>query len=91
MTTNTTPSHISTVLSNINLDDVDKKLPPRFEACEVGPFRLPGIKVNTEVVTPEDLAEMRAWAEENGAYVNGESLFSWKKEQKRDWFTLRWS
>lgn len=78
-------------LQNVNLDDLDKKIPPRFENCEVGPFRLPGVVVNTEVVTPEELAEMRAWAEANGAYVNTDCLFSWKKEQKRDWFSLRWS
>ena len=64
----------------------------KFESCEVGPFRLPGITVNTGEVTAEHLAEMQAWARENHAYV-ADNIISWRRRDlaKRDWFILRWS
>ena len=61
----------------------------KFENCEVGPFRLPGITVNTEEVTSEELAEMQVWARENHAYVN-DNLISWRSAKHRDWFVLKW-
>jgi hypothetical protein len=85
-----TPPQVSAALNSV-LNEEHKKLPPKFEHCNVGPFNLPGVIVNTEQVTPEELVEMREWARDNGAYINTDSLFSWRKDQKRDWFTLRWS
>jgi hypothetical protein len=65
---------------------------PKLESCEVGPFRLKGVKVDLGQYTEEQVVEMRSWAKENGAYVDSDrGLFSWKDEAKRDWFILRWS
>lgn len=65
---------------------------PKIETCEVGMFRLPGVKVDFNQYTEEQVKEMLAWARENSAYVVEErGLFSWRKEAKRDWFVLRWS
>lgn len=65
---------------------------PKFETCEVGPFRLPGIVIDTERITAEELKEMQDWARENHAFVN-EGVISWRRRDlaKRDWFILRWS
>lgn len=65
---------------------------PKLETCEVGPFRLKGVKVDINQYTVEQVTEMIAWARDNGAYiVEDKGLFSWKSEAKRDWFILRWS
>jgi hypothetical protein len=65
---------------------------PKLETCEVGPFRLKGVKVDVNQYTAEQVTEMIAWARDNDAYVvEDKGLFSWKSEAKRDWFILRWS
>ena len=65
---------------------------PKLEACEVGLFRLPGVKVNVEEFTPEELEEMFDWAKENHAFiVKDQGLLSWRDSSLRDWFILRWS
>lgn len=68
----------------------DKDPPPKIEICEVGPFRLPGVKVDTGQFSEEDFKEMSAWAQEQGGYISESGLFSWKKAKFRDWFLLRW-
>lgn len=69
----------------------DKK-GPKIETCEVGMFRLPGVKVDFSQYTEEQIKEMLTWARENSAYVvEDRGLFSWRKESLRDWFVLRWS
>jgi hypothetical protein len=70
----------------------DSQPGPKIEAVEVGMFRLPGVKVDLNQYTQEQVDEMRTWARENGAYDDGDrGLFSWRQESKRDWFILRWS
>jgi hypothetical protein len=65
---------------------------PKLETCEVGPFRLKGVKVDVNQYTAEQVTEMITWARDNDAYVvEDKGLFSWKSEAKRDWFILRWS
>lgn len=85
-----TPPGVSKTLNSV-LDQAQAQQPPKFEHCEVGPFRLPGIQINREQVTDEELAEMTDWARENSAYISTETLFSWRRAKYRDWFTLRWS
>lgn len=69
----------------------EERKDPKIETCEVGPFRLKGVKVDLNQYTAEQAAEMIAWAKENDAYVvEDKGLFSWRKESKRDWFILRW-
>lgn len=59
---------------------------------EVGMFRLPGLAFEKGQLTDELLAEMIAWAKEEGVGMNmTENLWSFKKEAHRDWFILRWS
>lgn len=64
---------------------------PKIETCEVGLFRLPGVKVDLNQYHEDEVKEMLAWAKDNDAYVvEDKGLFSWRKEAKRDWFILRW-
>ena len=60
--------------------------------CEVGPFRLPGLVFDPEVLDEEILTEMRRWAEAEGVGMSmTDRLWSFKKEAHREWFILRWS
>jgi hypothetical protein len=65
----------------------------KMKTCEVGLWRLPGVVIDKEEITPERLEEMDAWA----ASAQGvgkrmtETLWSFKKESQRDWFILKWS
>ena len=63
-----------------------------FEKVEVGMFKLPGLRFEKGQI-PEDLHnDMVAWSKENhcGTAMN-EWLWSFKSEEKRDRFILRWS
>lgn len=86
----TNPNNISTILNGINLPTPENKKGPKLESCEIGPFRLPGIKVDAEQFTEEQLKEMEDFAKESGAFV-GNGHFSWKNAGKRDWFILKYS
>jgi hypothetical protein len=64
-----------------------------MEKCEVGLWRLPGLRFGPEMDQEEALVEeMQAWAKENecGFYANPR-LWSFRTEAQRDWFVLRWS
>jgi hypothetical protein len=88
---------MTTAVTNPNLPippfgNGDKKDEPKLQICEVGPFRLKGVKVDLNQFTEDQIREMMVWARENDAYVAEDTgLFSWKSEAKRDWFILRWS
>lgn len=63
-----------------------------MEQCEVGLFRLPGLKFDKDFI-PEDMhKEMVKWSEDNkcGMSMNG-WLWSFKTEAQREWFILRWT
>lgn len=62
---------------------------PKFHSCEIGPFRLPGITIDPEQVTEDELKDMQAWAGQNHAFVSG-TLLSWRSAKHRDWFILKW-
>lgn len=63
-----------------------------MESCEVGLFKLPGLKFEKGVVPEEMHNEMISWSKENncGTAMN-EWLWSFKNEKQREWFILRWS
>ncbi len=63
-----------------------------LEKVEVGMFRLPGIKFEKGQIPPELHAEMVEWAKSNrcGTAMT-EWLWSFKSEEKRAWFILRWA
>lgn len=63
-----------------------------MENCEVGLFRLPGIKFEKNSLPPELIQEMEDWCEQNncGKKMN-DWLWSFKKEKYRTMFVLRWS
>jgi hypothetical protein len=87
----------TTAVTNPNLPqppfgNENKTDQPKIQTCEVGPFRLKGVKVDLNQYNEDQIKEMIDWAKENGAYVaEDKGLFSWKNESKRDWFLLRWS
>ena len=64
---------------------------PKITTVEVGPFRLPGLSIDIEQYTPEQLEEIRAWGLENGGKPMTETLWSFRDPGKRDWFILRWT
>jgi hypothetical protein len=63
---------------------------PRWQSVSVGPFNLPGIKINPDLWLREDLDNMLAWSREQGALIN-DDLIAWKKVKHRDWWILKWS
>ncbi len=92
-TANTAVTNPGAIFNNITIPQPsgEDKKGPKIENCEVGPFRLKGVKVDFNQYTEEQIREMIAWARENSAYVAEEQgLFSWRKESLRDWFVLRW-
>lgn len=91
--TTTAVTNPGAIFNNITLPQPsgEDKKGPKLETCEVGLFRLPGVKVDLNQYSETDVKEMISWARENDAYiVEDKGLFSWKKEAKRDWFILRW-
>jgi hypothetical protein len=65
----------------------------KMETCEVGMFRLPGVVLDKEEVTEDNLHEMDKWRQtEQGVGTRmTDLLWSFKTEAQRDWFILRWS
>jgi len=65
----------------------------KIKTCEVGLFKLPGVTLDKEEVTPEVVAEMEEWLEsEQGVGMKmTDYLWSFKTEAQRDWFILRWT
>jgi hypothetical protein len=63
-----------------------------MDHCQVGLFKLPGLRFDKEEIPAELQEEMIAWAKENhcGMQMN-EWLWSFKTEAQRDWFVLRWA
>jgi hypothetical protein len=89
---NTTQVNIPTPGTFMPPMSAEENKGPKLENCEVGPFRLKGVKVDVNQYTAEQVTEMITWARDNDAYVvEDKGLFSWKSEAKRDWFILRWS
>lgn len=84
-------STVTSVLSGVTLPDANKHIEPKLSTCEVGMFRLPGILLDIEQWSKEELAEMDAWGAANGGKKMTEKLWSFRSEAKRDWFILRWS
>lgn len=66
-----------------------------MERCEVGMFRLPGLKFPKGFLPEDILSEMVGWCKENHVGIISEdtdgSLWSFRNEKQRDWFILRWS
>ena len=78
--------------TSLPMSDKEAVKEPKLATCRVGMFNLPGVKVDLEQYSQEDVKEMLSWAKDNGAYIVEErGLFSWKSEAKRDWFILRWT
>ena len=63
-----------------------------MEPCEVGLFKLPGLKFEKGIGPEEMHNEMVAWSTENkcGTAMT-DRLWSFKNEKQREWFILRWS
>lgn len=79
------------VFNNINLPGDDGKTSPKIETCEVGMFRLPGVKLDLAQFTEFQLKEMEEFTKESGGFIGNDGLFSWKNAGKRDWFLLKYS
>jgi hypothetical protein len=88
---NTAVTNPGAIFNNIKLPDAEGKKGPKIETCEVGMFRLPGIKLDLDQFTEAEQKEMEEFAKESGAFVGNDGLYSWKNAGKRDWFILKYS
>lgn len=79
------------IFNNIQLPEAEGKKGPKIETCEVGMFRLPGVKLDLEQFTESELKEVEEFAKESGAFIGNSGLYSWKNAGKRDWFILKYS
>ncbi len=70
-TVNTAVTNPGAVFNNITIPQPsgEDKKGPKIETCDVGPFRLKGVKVDFNQYTEDQIKEMVAWARENDAYV----------------------
>ncbi len=64
----------------------------QMKICQVGLFKMPGLKFTKDQLTDSLLAEMVQWSKENtcGIYMS-DQLWSFRNEKQRDWFILRWT
>ncbi len=63
-----------------------------MESCQVGIFKLPGLKFTKGSLPQELQDEMVAWAKENNCGTQMSNwLWSFKNEKQREWFILRWA
>ena len=86
----TNQTSIGNILNGIKLPEAEGKKGPKLESCEIGMFRLPGVRIDSEQFTEDQMKEMEDFARESGAFV-GNGHFSWKNAGKRDWFILKYS
>lgn len=70
--------------------DSGETVKDKLTACEVGMFKLPGLIMDVEQYSEQQIEEMQSWAKENGATRMTETLWSFRKEAMRDWFVLKW-
>lgn len=63
-----------------------------MENCQVGLFKLPGLKFEKGALPLELTEEMDAWCQTNNCGTKlSEWLWSFKTEAHREWFILRWN
>lgn len=64
----------------------------KWELCEVGMFRLPGIAYEKGALTEAEWQERVEWAKTcNCGKPLTDRLFSFRNQKQRDMFILRWS
>ena len=65
----------------------------KMKQCEVGLFKLPGLILDKEEMTPEKIEELDAWLATEQAVGTRmtEVLWIFRTEAQREWFILRWS
>ena len=65
----------------------------KMQQCEVGLFKLPGLILDKEEMTPEKIAELDEWmaSEQAVGTCMTDVLWSFRTEAQREWFILRWS
>ena len=65
----------------------------KIQKCEVGLFKLPGLILDKEEMTPEKIEELDAWlaTEQSVGTRMTDVLWSFRTEAQREWFILRWS
>jgi hypothetical protein len=64
----------------------------KISCVEVGLFKLPGVVIEGDSLTPKKIEEINAWCTENNCGKQmTHSLWSFKRPTQRDMFILRWS
>lgn len=72
------------------MGDEEKK--QKWDVCEVGMFRLPGIAYDKDALTTEEFEARVDWCLNNNCgRAMTDRLFCFKTVAQRDWFVLRWS
>lgn len=79
-------------MTSVTISPADDSRPaaPAMENCEVGPFRLPGVKVDPNRFSEEQFLEIMIWVKENHGWATEQGLFSWRSDKHRSWFWLKW-
>lgn len=74
------------------LGSITVKSKVNMENCEVGMFRLPGIKFEKGSLPPDLIQQMEDWCNQhNCGKKMTDYLWSFKKEKYRTMFILHWS
>ncbi len=67
----------------------------KIQTCNVGLFNLPGAIVDTDQYTKELLDQLVEWVSAHGGKLMNTGsygqLWSFRKEEHRNWFVLKWS
>jgi hypothetical protein len=63
-----------------------------MKEVQCGLFKLPGLSFKSHEISQALLSEMKDWSTANktGMYMN-DNLWSFKNEEQRTWFVLRWN
>ena len=75
---------------SIPMQPRERRPDPKITTCSVGMFNLPGLIIDYNQYTAEEMAEMELWGQSNGATKMTDKLWSFRSAAKRDWFILRW-
>jgi len=75
---------------SIPMQPRERKPDPKITTCQVGMFNLPGLIIDYNQYTAEEMTEMELWGKSNGATKMTDKLWSFRSAAKRDWFILRW-
>ena len=61
-----------------------------LHTCQVGMWNLPAVELDLDKLSEDQRQTLESAAKETGATILKPNLFSWRSQEKRDWFTLKY-